>query len=182
VRRGRHRGGPRALALAALVVGAALALSACSSTAQGQSLAREACVHVNRSIADYLLAAKTSTVPAAAAHLEDEADQQLRAALPLAAAANSDDGTWNALMTAISESGTIDEAHLIPSLHAQCVLADTNQNVNPQAPSPGNTGDSGSSGSSGNSGNSGTSGASHAARTSTTVPQNVNPEPASPAG
>jgi hypothetical protein len=165
---GRHRGGPRALGLAILVAGAALALSACSGTSEGQSLARQACVHVNRSIADYLLAVKVTTPPATAAHLQDEADQQLRAALPLAAAANSDDGTWNSLMTAISESGSIDEGHLIPSLHAQCVVADTNPNVNPQSPAAGN---------SGGSPNSGTSGGS-----ATTVPQNVNPEPASSAG
>ncbi len=74
-------------------------------------------------------------------------------------------------MTAISESGTIDEGHLIPSLRAQCVVADTNPNVNPQGPGSGNTGNSGSSGNSGRSGS-----------TATTVPQNVNPQPASPAG
>jgi len=59
---------------------------------------------------------------------------QLRDALPLAAAANSDDGTWNALMTAISESATVDETHLIPSLRGQCAVADTNVNINPQNP------------------------------------------------
>ena len=60
-------------------------------------------------------------------------------------------------MTTISEGATVDEGHLVPSLRAQCVVADANQNVNPQTP--------------GNSGN-----------TSSTTPQNVNPEPASPAG
>jgi hypothetical protein len=157
---GRHRGGPRALGLVVLLAGVALGLSACSG-ADGQSLARQACVHVDRSISDWVLATKASTPAATASHLEDEADQELRAALPLAAAANSDDGSWNALMTAISESATIDEGHLIPSLHAQCVVADTNPNVNPQSPSPGNLGNSGP---------------------STTVPQNVNPKPASPTG
>ena len=58
-------------------------------------------------------------------------------------------------MTTISEGATVDEGHLVPALRAQCVVADTNPNVNPQIP--------------GNSGNS-------------TTPQNVNPEPASPAG
>ncbi len=142
---------------------AALTLSACSTSAQdGQSLAQQACVHVNRSVSEYLLASRSGTPAATAAHLQDEADQQLRAALPLAAAANSDDGSWNSLMTTISESATIDEGHLIPSLRAQCVVADTNPNVNPQSPGTGNSGSSGSS--------------------TTTVPQNVNPEPASPAG
>ena len=73
-------------------------------------------------------------------------------ALPLAAAANSDDGSWNSLMTTISEGATVDEGHLVPSLRAQCVVADANQNVNPQSP------------------------------TGNSTPQNVNPEPASPAG
>ena len=67
------------------------------------------------------------------AHLQTKADQQLRAALPLAAAANSDDGSWNSLMTTISEIATVDEGHLVPSLQAQCVVADSNQNVNPQS-------------------------------------------------
>ena len=63
-----------------------------------------------------------------------KAEQQLRAALPLAAAANSDDGSWNSLMTTISEGATVDEGHLVPALQAQCVVADTNPNVNPQNP------------------------------------------------
>ncbi len=174
---GRRPSAPRALALAALIAGAAVALSACSGAADGQSLARQACVHVHRSVSDYLLATQAGTSPTAAAHLQVEADQELRAALPLAAAANSDDGSWNSLMTTISESATVDEAHLIPSLRAQCVVADTNPNVNPQAPGSGNSGNSASSGNSGGSHSTGGSGGG-----ATTVPPNVNPQPASPAG
>ena len=37
-------------------------------------------------------------------------------------------------MTTISESATVDEGHLLPSLQAQCVVADSNPNVNPQNP------------------------------------------------
>ncbi len=164
---GHHRGARRSLGLAALVGAAAVALSACGS-ADGQSLAQQACVHIHRSVSDYLLAAKAGTPPATAAHLQDEADQELRAALPLAAAANSDDGSWNSLMTTISESATVDEGHLIPALRAQCVVADTNPNINPQSPGSSNSGSSGNSGAS--------------SGTATSVPQNVNPEPASPAG
>jgi hypothetical protein len=148
------------VAVLALAGGAALALSACS-TQGGQDLARQACVHVRISVSDYLEAVRPGTAPAAAAQLQERADQQLRDALPLAAAANSDDGSWNALMTTISEGATVDEGHLVPSLRAQCVVANANQNVNPQAPG-GNIGNGGS--------------------TSSTTPQNVNPEPASPAG
>ncbi len=139
------------MAVLALVAGAALGLSACS-TQDGQDLAQQACVHVHRSVADYLEAVRPGTSASTAAQLQREADQELRAALPLAAAANSDDGSWNALMTTISEGATVDEGHLVPSLQAQCVVASTNQNVNPQSPSGNST------------------------------PQNVNPEPASPAG
>jgi hypothetical protein len=134
-----------------MVAGTALGLSACSSQG-GQDLAQQACVHVHRSVTDYLQAVRAGTPPAVAAQLQKEADQELRAALPLAAAANSDDGSWNSLMTTISEGATVDEGHLVPSLRALCVVADTNQNVNPQSPSGNST------------------------------PQNVNPKPASPAG
>jgi hypothetical protein len=145
----------------ALVAGAALGLSACS-TQNGQDLAQQACVHVHRSIADYQRAVSPGTPAAAAAQLQNQADQELRVALPLAADANSDDGSWNALMTTISEGATVDEGHLVASLRAQCVVANANPNVNPQSPS----------GTGGESGNSGST---------STTPQNVNPEPASPA-
>jgi hypothetical protein len=143
----------------ALAAGAALGLSACSSQG-GQNLAQQACVYVRSSVADYQRAVDPSTSPAAAAQLQKKADQELREALPLAAAANSDDGSWNSLMTTISEIATVDEGHLVPALRAQCVVANSNPNVNPQ-PASSNSG----------SGN-----------TVTTQPQNVNPEPASPAG
>jgi hypothetical protein len=153
VRRARRPGVVRAAAVPALAALAALGLSACS-TQDGQDLAQQACVHVHRSVADYLRAVSPGTSVAAAAQFQKEADQELRVALPLAAAANSDDGSWNALMTTISEGATVDEGHLVPSLRAQCVVANANANVNPQSPS----------------GNSGP------------PTQNVNPEPASPAG
>ena len=121
------------MTLIVLAVGAALGLSACSSQS-GQDLAQQACVHVHRSVADYLRAVDPKTSPTTAAKLQREADQELRDALPLAAAANSDDGSWNSLMTTISEGATVDEGHLDPVLRAQCVVADTNPNVNPQSP------------------------------------------------
>jgi hypothetical protein len=161
----RRAGRPAALRVLAVGASAALGalgLSACSSQG-GQGLAQQACVHVHLSVADYLRALDPSTSAVAAARLQKEADQQLRDALPLAAAANSDDGSWNSLMTTISEGATVDEGHLVDALRAQCVVANANPNVNPQSPSS----DSGSTGNSGSTG--------------TTQPENVNPEPASPA-
>jgi hypothetical protein len=61
-------------------------------------------------------------------------------------------------MTTISEGANVDEGHLVPALRAQCVVANSNPNVNPQSPS------------------------SNSGSANTTQPQNVNPEPASPAG
>ncbi len=151
MRGARRPGGGRALATALALGSAVVGLSACSNQG-GQALAQQACVHVNRSVQDYLRSVRVGTPPATVALLQKEADQELRTALPLAAQANSDDGSWNSLMTTISESATVDEGHLVPSLRAQCVVADSNPNVNPQNPGSG------------------------------TTPQNVNPNPASPAG
>jgi hypothetical protein len=141
--------------VALTIAGSVVALSACANGG-GQALAQQACVHVHRSVSEYLRSTRAGMSPTAAAQLQAEADQELRAALPLAAQANSDDGSWNSLMTTISEISVVDEGHLVPALRAQCVVADTNPNVNPQ--SPGNSG------------------------VGATTPQNVNPNPASPAG
>ena len=117
--------------MAASLTAGALGLSACSSTADGQALAQQACVHVHRSVLDYERSVAAGTPPASVASLQAQAAEQLRVALPLAAQANSDDGSWNSLMTTISEGANVDEAHLLPALKAQCVVANTNVNVNP---------------------------------------------------
>ncbi len=150
----------RVWAGAALLAIVPLGLAACSSVQDGQALAQQACTHVNSSVVDWVASQRAGTPAATVAALQQRAEQQLRLALPLAAAANSDDGTWNSLMTTISEIGTVDEGHLVPALHAQCVLADSNQNenVNPQTPN----------------GNSGAGGSRNSPPTA-----NVNPKPAS---
>ncbi|MGP0032607.1 MAG: hypothetical protein ACLPVF_19150 [Acidimicrobiales bacterium] len=129
----------RLLALGAVALGATLGLSACSQQS-GLNLARQACVHVNSSLHDYALSLRPGTSAAVVVDLQNQANAELRAALPLAAAATSDDGSWNSLMTTLSESAWVDEPHLIPALRAQCIAADTNPNVNPQNPeAPGTT-------------------------------------------
>lgn len=168
----RRRGGRRAIGLLAAATLTGSVLGACGNSASdGQSLARQACVHVDRSVIDWVRAGHAGTPGTTVASLLDQADQQLRAALPLAAAANSDDGSWNALMTTISESETVDEGHLVPALRAQCAVANANANVNPATPGSGNSGAS-----TGNGGGRGNGGGGNAR---TTVPQNVNPKPAS---
>jgi hypothetical protein len=138
----------------AVAAGTVVGVSACGN-GDGQALAEQACVHVHRSVTDYLRSTRADTPPATAAQLLMRAERELRAALPLAAQANSADGSWNGLMTTISEISIVDEGHLLPSLRAQCVVADSNPNVNPQNPGGGSNG---------------------------STPQNVNPKPASPAG
>jgi hypothetical protein len=115
----------------------ALGLAACSTTADGQALAQQACIHVKRSVGDYERSLVAGTPPTTVALLQGAAARELRDALPLAASANSDDGSWNSLMTTISEGANVDEAHLVPALKAQCVVANTNPNVNPQNVNPG---------------------------------------------
>ncbi|HXN63004.1 MAG TPA: hypothetical protein VN886_21335, partial [Acidimicrobiales bacterium] len=73
----------------AAVVACALGLSACSSAADGQALAQQACVHVHRSVLDYERSVVVGTPPATVAVLQAQAAEELRVALPLAAQANS---------------------------------------------------------------------------------------------
>jgi hypothetical protein len=114
-------------------MGAVLCLSACGQQS-GEALARQACTHVDLSVRDYELSTNSSLSASKVVLLRTKADAELRAALPLAAAATSADGSLNALMTTISEGATVDEAHLVPALKGQCKSVSTNVNVNPQAP------------------------------------------------
>jgi hypothetical protein len=140
------------------VVGLSLLLTACSGQS-GQALAQQACRHVDLSLRLYRAAERTPS-PAVARTKVQQAYVQLRAALPLAAAATSDDGQWNALMTAISESARVSEAQLLTALQDECAVANGTQQAVPLAPS--------GSGSSGG----GSSGGSPPATPSPTRPQN----------
>ena len=86
------------------------------------------------SVRYFELSTKPNVSASEAAALRTKADAELRAALPLAAAATSANGGLNALMTTISEGATVDEAHLVPALKGQCRTVTTNVNVNPQSP------------------------------------------------
>jgi hypothetical protein len=129
VRRGRRS----LIGFGATALAALFGLSACGQQ-DGSALARQACVHVKLSVRDFELSTNPALPEAQAARLRTAADAELRAALPLAAAANSADGSLNSLMTTISESATVDEAHLVPALKGQCAQVDTNVNVNPDNP------------------------------------------------
>jgi hypothetical protein len=110
------------LVLAAL---GSLALASCGDQS-ALSLAREACVHVHRSIHEYDTAIHAKSNAQKVRDLK-AATIDLQKAEPLAASATSADGRWNALMTTLSEFGQVDEGHLIQALQAQCAVADNNQ-------------------------------------------------------
>jgi hypothetical protein len=106
-----------------LLLTAGLVLAACGGQ-DGLSLAQQACAHVSASIQAYE-AAQGAPNAQAADQDSQRATAQLAAALPLAAAANSDDGNWNDLMTTIQEMGRVDEGHLLGSLRAACMNVQT---------------------------------------------------------
>jgi hypothetical protein len=125
----------RSLIAAGLLVGTMLSLSACGGSG-GQALAQKACGYVKVSLHDMAESRLPGESAAEAQKYQNRADLELRDALPLAADANSADGSWNSLMTTISEGATVDESHLVPALKAQCEVANTNINVNPQNVNP----------------------------------------------
>lgn len=100
--------------------GVALLLSGCSNA--GDSLARQACVHVGASIRLYTQAEHDADT-SVARHKANQAIGQLEAALPLAAQADSADPAYNPLMTTLQEIGRTSESNLIPALRAQCSAA-----------------------------------------------------------
>jgi hypothetical protein len=116
----------------AAIVGLGIGLSACANS--GQDLARQACVHVHRSIS-LLAEAKHAPGPAQANTLEADAEAELRTALPIAAEAAYDDGQWQALMTTLSESNRIPPTTLVPALTQQCATATSSPFNQPPAPS-----------------------------------------------
>jgi hypothetical protein len=110
---------PAPTALAAVLAGALIVVSLAGCTDDGTGLARQACVHVDRSIALYHQSEQAADATAAADR-RAEALAQLDRALPLAAQANSANPAWNPLMTTLEEAGTNREANLIRALTAQC--------------------------------------------------------------
>ncbi len=131
-RPGGRRGWRAAATGVALAVGLGAALSACGNG--GQTLAREACGHITRSIT-LLHQSEDPSDHARSAQLQQEAYQELRKALPLSAEAAYDDGQWQALMTTVSESNRVAETTLVPALQAQCNDADQSPFNQPSPPS-----------------------------------------------
>jgi hypothetical protein len=114
-----------------LSIGLGAALSACGNS--GLTLAKQACSHVNQSVA-LLQESDRTTGPSESTRLKLRAYDQLRTALPLASEAAYRDGQWQALMTTVAESNRVPESVLITALKAQCASADTS--IFGQTPAP----------------------------------------------
>ena len=110
----------------------AIVLSACGDQS-GVALARQACGRVHSSIVAYEAGIHATSHATMIRDLR-KANDDLQAAEPLAAAATSADGQWNALMTTLNEVGQVDEGHLISALQAQCAVANSNEPELPNVP------------------------------------------------
>ncbi|MGH7750687.1 MAG: hypothetical protein ACREQ5_38840 [Candidatus Dormibacteria bacterium] len=106
----------RTAALVAAALGSAALVTGCSGSARPQ--AQQACRLVGKSL-QTLAQSQHESGPAAdrdrAAALEE-----LRAALPIAALAATQDGQWQALDATLSESSRVTEANLVPALTREC--------------------------------------------------------------
>jgi hypothetical protein len=122
--------GLRRLIVLSAIAGTSVVLTACSSS--GVTLAREACGHVNRSIALYTRSLHDS--PKEAGVLQEQAYLQLRFALPIAAQAATSNGQWQALMTTLSETNRVSEHYLLQALRDQCGDADSQTAGQPTPP------------------------------------------------
>lgn len=95
-------------------------LSACGGNA-GLGYARQACVHVRRSIAMLEQSDQVrSADPARGASLTAQAQAELLQALPLASAATQQSGIWQPLRTTLSEANRVQVSSLVPALRTQC--------------------------------------------------------------
>jgi hypothetical protein len=124
-----------------IVIGLGATLSACGN--DGTALAKQACGHIDRSL-ELLKESGRQADAATSAQLANQAYDQLRLALPIAAQAAYHDGEWQALMTTVSESNRVPETTLITALQAQCQQADSSpfgqapppSSIPPPAPVP----------------------------------------------
>jgi hypothetical protein len=115
-----------------VVIALGATLSACGDS--GTSLAKQACGHIDRSLT-LLTESARETDAATATRLNQQAYQQLRQALPIAAEAAYQDGQWQALMTTVSESNRVPESTLVDALQVQCQQADSSTFGQPPPPS-----------------------------------------------
>jgi hypothetical protein len=95
-----------------------LVVSGCANQ-RGLDLARQACVHVDRSLVLYREASAEPTSQIGGTE-RSEALTQLREALPLAASATGESSEWQGLMATLAESAHVPESDLVKALTQQC--------------------------------------------------------------
>lgn len=109
--------------LVALVL-AGVTLSACGAGGAVND-ARSSCRLVKRALAVQAQSEFAGISAATRTTLQAKAMNELLKATPMAAAATSADGSWNALMTTINESERVPLQNLVPSLTRLCKVADS---------------------------------------------------------
>jgi hypothetical protein len=122
----------RVAVILSVTIGLGAALSACGDG--GTGLAKQACAHVNRSMA-LLKQSEQGSSTATAGKLKEQAYTQIQDALPIAAQAADQDGQWQALMTSLSEINRVPEKTLVTALTAECLSADSSNFGEPPPPS-----------------------------------------------
>jgi hypothetical protein len=101
-----------------VVLGAGL--TGCANGA-ALGLVRQACHHVNLSLALYRASEHTSD-PARAAADRTRAEEELQTASPLAAEAAGQAPQWQALMGTLAENSRLPESELVDALQQQCAV------------------------------------------------------------
>jgi hypothetical protein len=99
-------------------------LSACG-TGGAVGDARSSCRLVKRALVLQAQSEVPGISASSRATLQGKAMNELLKATPMAAAATSADGSWNALMTTINESERVPLQNLVPSLTRLCKVADS---------------------------------------------------------
>lgn len=107
----------RRAGVAAMLVAAAVGLASCGGGSNADAL--KTCQGVHLALADY---ARARTAPTQAARLADlrGAQHQMSLVQADAAMANSQDGSFDALMTLVQESQEMPFTNVAPALQAAC--------------------------------------------------------------
>jgi len=107
----------RRAGVAAAVLAGAIGLASCGGGQNGDAL--KACHGVHLALADYYRARAASTPAGRAADLRG-AQHQMALVQAVAAMANSEDGSFDALMTLVQESQEMAFANVAPALRSAC--------------------------------------------------------------
>ena len=114
----------RRLGVVSSLLAAGVLLSACG-TGSAVAQARTSCRFVERALTLQARSNEMGLSASARAALRGRAMSELLKAGPSAAAATSSDGSWNALMTTISEAQRVPLENLVPALTRLCQVANS---------------------------------------------------------